>query len=101
MTIEYVRYTLTHHSAQDLIDAYSSASEHLMSAPECLSYELTQCDEDAKIFIFRIHWASSDAHLKGFRSGPHFPPFLALVKPFIAEMEEMRHYSLTQIARVK
>ena len=30
--------------------------------------------------------------MQGFRHGPHFPPFLAEVRPFIPDIAEMRHY---------
>ena len=35
--------------------------------------------------------------MNGFRRGPHFPPFLAAIRPFIGEIEEMRHYGLTPV----
>jgi hypothetical protein len=31
--------------------------------------------------------------MQGFRRGPHFPPFLGLVRPFIPDIAEMRHYA--------
>ncbi|MDR3528226.1 MAG: antibiotic biosynthesis monooxygenase, partial [Rhizomicrobium sp.] len=66
---------------------------HLAAAPECLGYDLTQCEEDANSFILRIQWHSTKAHLEGFRKGSHFPPFFAAVKPFFDEITEMRHYT--------
>jgi quinol monooxygenase YgiN len=78
-----------------LVAAYTEAGRHLAAAPECLGYELTQCAEDANSFILRIHWTSVDAHMNGFRRGPHFPPFLTAIQPFIPEIAEMRHYRPT------
>ena len=93
MTIEYVRYALTAHEPAELQRAYEAAAEHLRAAPECLSYELSQCEEDPKSLILRIHWQSTEAHLQGFRRGPHFGPFLNAIRPFIGEFAEMRHYT--------
>ncbi len=92
MIIEYIRYTLTAHSPAELVAAYDKAGRYLVKSPECLGFELAQCIEDANSFILRIQWTSADDHLKGFRQGPQFPPFLAEIKPFISEITEMRHY---------
>jgi len=97
MTIEYVRYDLAAHSPEEFLDAYARAAESLRTAPECMAFELTRCEEAPRSFILRIEWPSTRDHLEGFRKGPHFPPFLAAIKPFIGEIVEMRHYSATPI----
>lgn len=96
--VEYVRYVLTAHSVEDFIAAYTEAGRHLAAAPECLGYEITQCEDEAASFILRIRWASVAAHMEGFRRGPHFPPFLAAIRDFIPEIAEMRHYRQTGLA---
>ena len=98
MITEYIRYELTKHSADQLVSAYESAGEHLRAAPECLGYELSRCEEQQNALILRILWTSTSDHLNGFRKGPHFPPFLALIRPFIDEIAEMRHYQPTEVA---
>ncbi len=40
----------------------------------------------------------TEAHLQGFRKGPHFPGFLTEIRPFIPEIAEMRHYHATALA---
>ena len=97
MTIEYIRYDMKTHSAQDLIAAYAQAAVHLRAAPECLGFDLAHCVEEPHSLILRIHWTSLDAHMQGFRKGLHFPPFLAAIKPFIGEIAEMRHYEETDV----
>ena len=101
MTVEYIRYTLTAHAPDDFLAGYATAVESLRAAPECLGYELTRCEEEPQTFILRIHWVSTAAHLEGFRKGPHFPPFLAAIKPFIPEITEMRHYAETPLTWVR
>lgn len=93
MIIEYVRYSLNDHTPDQLIAAYAEGSKHLLAAPECSGFELAQCVEDERAFVLRIRWRSLQDHLSGFRGGPHFPPFLAIVRPFIGEIVEMRHYT--------
>lgn len=92
MIVEYIRYTLTSHEPNEFLDAYADAACHLATAPECLNYELAQCSDDSRSFILRIQWVSAEAHLREFRSGPHFPPFLAAIRRFVPEIAEMRHY---------
>ncbi len=98
MISEYVRYTLTGHTPDELTAAYQTAAEHLRAAPECHGYELSQCDDEPASFILRIVWTSGDAHIDGFRKGANFPPFLAAIRPLIGEITEMRHYTPTAVA---
>jgi quinol monooxygenase YgiN len=98
MITEYIRYELTASTPEALVSAYAEASQHLKAAPECLGYELTRCEEAQASFILRILWTSTRDHIEGFRKGPHFRPFLALIRPFIGEIAEMRHYAGTGVA---
>lgn len=97
MITEYIRYQLTEHAPEAFTDAYARAGQHLQVAPECLGYELSQCAEEPNAFVLRILWTSTQAHMEGFRRGHNFPPFLALIRPFIQEIEEMRHYANTSV----
>ena len=92
MIVEYIRYELKNSATEDLIAAYRSAAQHLRAAPECLGYEFSVCAESPTSCILRIEWTSREAHMNGFRKGPHFPPFLALIRPYVEEIAEMRHY---------
>ncbi len=98
MIVEYIRYQLTTHDGAQLVAAYAEAAAHLQAAPECLGYDLAACDEDPAAYMLRILWTSGPAHLEGFRRGPHFPPFLALVRPFLDEIAEMRPYAPSAVA---
>ena len=97
MTVEYIRYELTENSGNDLISAYQTAAESLQASPECLGFDLTQCEEAPNCFILRIRWTSTADHLQKFRKGQHFPPFFAAIQPFVSEIVEMRHYAGTGV----
>ncbi len=98
MVVEYIRYIVADPArGEELQRAYANAAKQLAAAPECLAYELTQCQEDAKAWILRIEWRSTEAHLQGFRTGPHFPAFLEAIRGFMSEIAEMRHYRLTDV----
>lgn len=92
MIVEYVRYEANAEQVEALIAAYRKASKHLDDAPECVGYEVAQGIEAPGNVVVRIEWRSVEEHERGFRGGPHFPPFLALVRPFIGMIREMKHY---------
>lgn len=97
MTVEYIRYDLPAATVDAFLAAYTRAASHLEAAPQCRAYELTRCAEAPTAFILRIEWTSAADHLTGFRAGPHFPPFLAEIRPFIGAIAEMRHYEPTTL----
>jgi quinol monooxygenase YgiN len=92
MIVEYIRYQTDPDRGRQLVEAYRAALPHLQAAPECLSQEVAVCTDDPGAVTVRLLWTSAEAHMTGFRRGPHFPPFLALVRPFIGDIAEMRHY---------
>ncbi len=94
MIVEYVRYQLPAFDPA-LEEAYRRAGAHLAAAPECHGYELTRASDTPGRYVVRITWASAEAHREGFRKGPHFPPFFALVQPYVSSIVEMARYELT------
>lgn len=108
MIVEYIRYKLNEQPAEsgesivgDFEAAYGVAASSLDASPHCLGYELSRCVEEQNRYILRIEWDSVDGHLEGFRRSPEFAPFLAAIKPYIGQIEEMRHYTLTSIVASK
>ena len=101
MTIEYIRYKVTSEQREAFIQSYRHASEQLNASKFCLAYELAECEEEAGQFILRIEWTSTEEHLNGFRKSEIFSAFFANVKPFFNNIQEMRHYKLTEVIRSK
>ena len=54
--------------------------------------------EDPDAFVLRIEWTSAEDHLQGFRRSAEFGSFLPEIRPYIDEIEEMRHYGVTTVA---
>lgn len=98
MINEYIRYRIAPEETDAFLRAYDDAQASLRASAHCLGYELSRCMEDRQAFILRIQWDSEEGHLKGFRAGPEFQPFLKAVGPFIQSVEEMRHYEITSLA---
>jgi quinol monooxygenase YgiN len=97
MIVEYTRYKIDEERRDAFLSDYGKAAESLRAAKNCLAYELTQSTEDAGYFILRLEWDSAEGHLKGFRSSPEFRSFFSLVRPYVNDIEEMRHYRLTDV----
>jgi hemoglobin len=92
--VEYTRYKIDAERRTAFADAYKKAAEPLKASEQCLAYELTQCGEDPDYYILRIEWSSEEGHLQGFRKSPEFVSFFELVRPYVKDIEEMRHYRL-------
>lgn len=98
MIVEYIRYRIADPERRaEFEKAYATAAEQLDLAPQCLGYELSHGLEEPDRYILRIEWTSVADHEQVFRGGPHFPPFLAAIDPYIGDIEEMKHYALTSV----
>ena len=97
MINEYTRYRIPKEKHAAFLSDYTRAAEHLRASSACLSYDLSQCEEEPECFILRIIWQSTVAHLGIFRGSDNFRRFLPLIKAYIPYIEEMRHYASTEL----
>jgi hemoglobin len=98
MSIEIIRYRIPVGQEAAFEAAYAEAERYLAESPVCRSYQLLRCEEEPARYLLRIDWTSTADHLTQFRRSAAFPPFLALVRPFIGAVEEMQHYHPTAVA---
>jgi hypothetical protein len=49
---------------------------------------------DPCAYTVRIEWDSAEGHLQGFRASPEFRSFFAAERPYVDQIEEMRHYEV-------
>jgi quinol monooxygenase YgiN len=101
MIVEYIRYRIEASQANAFVAAYETASTSLKDSPHCLGYELSRCTEAPESYVLRILWDSEDGHLQGFRKSEQFKSFFVAIKPFVGNIEEMRHYELTPLSWVR
>jgi hemoglobin len=97
VVVEYIRYRLPAERLPGFESAYAEAAASLRAAPECLDFELSRCVDEPAVYVLRIRWTSADDHLRGFRGGPHFGAFFAAIRPYVTDIEEMRHYTATGV----
>lgn len=96
MTIEYIRYKIEG-DATAFEQAWTAAAAFLDRDDRCLGYELARCEEDPTLYILRIEWTSTEAHMKGFRRSAEFPHFFKCIQPYLKSIQEMQHYAPTPV----
>jgi hemoglobin len=108
MIVEYIRYRIRAGDGPAFEAAYAEAAAVLANSPHCVDYELTRrtgeqtgpaphVDDDDEHYMLRIRWTSSEDHLQGFRRGPGFQRFFGAIRPYLSDIEEMRHYAATSV----
>ncbi|TDH28639.1 antibiotic biosynthesis monooxygenase [Segetibacter sp. 3557_3] len=101
MTIEYIRYKVGVDQRENFVQAYRSASAQLDDSEYCTAYELSECEEEPGQYMLRIEWTSTQDHLEGFRKSPGFRTFYGHIKAFFSNIQEMRHYQVTEVVSRK
>jgi quinol monooxygenase YgiN len=95
MIVEYIRYQIDAGRSTEFEAAYRRAAEPLAVSPHCLTYELSRCVEEPEHYILRIEWDSIDGHMQGFRRSTEFRGFFSQIRPYVNDIQEMRHYEVT------
>jgi len=93
--IEYIRYRIAEHRKLEFELAYATAMNLLEQSPHCLGCDVARSIQEPTSYIVRIEWDSVEGHRNGFAKSPLFPKYLAAVRPFMGDIEEMRHYERT------
>jgi quinol monooxygenase YgiN len=97
MIVEYIRYEIEPARREAFLAAWRDAAHELRGSPHCLRYEVSQGVEEPGHFVVRIEWDSVEGHERGFRTSPGFGPFFQKVKPFFADIREMKHYAPSDV----
>ncbi|MDQ3412721.1 MAG: antibiotic biosynthesis monooxygenase [Chloroflexota bacterium] len=98
MIVEYIRYAIPADRQAAFEAANGEAQTALAASPYCQRWELSRCTEEPASYILRIEWDSLAGHLQGFRRSPEFRAFFAAIGPYVDDIQEMRHYTLTAVA---
>jgi heme-degrading monooxygenase HmoA len=57
-------------------------------------WKVNQGVESPERFILQIFWATLEDHTVGFREGPLFAQWRAIIGPFFAQPPQVEHYAL-------
>lgn len=97
MTVEYIRYLIPEDRTAGFEAACARAAVPLARSVYCADYELTRCSEEPAAYVLRITWTSADDHIDRFRGSAEFRAFFAEIRPYVEQIEEMRHYEPTAV----
>ena len=92
---EIIRYDIPEQERANFEKAYVQAGQYLQASTYCLGYQVIHGSEEPNHYIVIIYWTSEQDHLTKFRNDQNFMAFFNLVKPFYNNLEEMKHYNLT------
>lgn len=57
-------------------------------------YKVNKCIETPERYVLQIFWETLEAHTVGFRQGPLFTQWRAIIGPFFAQPPHVEHFSL-------
>ncbi len=57
-------------------------------------WSVTRGVESPERYMLQIVWATLEDHTVGFREGPLFPQWRAIIGPFFAQPPQVEHFSL-------
>ena len=58
-------------------------------------YKVNKGIESPERYVLQVFWDTLEAHTVGFRQGPLFPEWRAIVGPFFAQPPVVEHFTLT------
>jgi len=57
-------------------------------------FSVTRGIESPQRYVLQIVWATLEDHTVGFREGPLFPQWRAIIGPFFAQPPQVEHFNL-------
>jgi heme-degrading monooxygenase HmoA len=73
--------------------AFADARSIIAASPGFLGVELRHCVEHADRYLLLVRWATLADHTVGFRQGPDYPRWRALLHHFYDPFPEVEHYT--------
>lgn len=92
MIDEHAVLTITEGREEEFERAFADAPAIFAQAAGCHGVELRRSIEDRRRYLVVVHWESVEAHTVGFREGPLFATWRALVGPFFAQAPVVEHF---------
>ncbi|HEX4725376.1 MAG TPA: antibiotic biosynthesis monooxygenase [Pseudonocardiaceae bacterium] len=72
--------------------AFAEARAIISASPGFVDLELRRCVEHAGRYLLLVRWATLADHTVGFRQGPDYPRWKALLHHFYDPFPEVEHY---------
>ena len=71
-----------------------AAGSVISQAAGMLGWTVSRGVESPERYILQVVWATLEDHTVGFRQGPLFAPWRAIVGPFFAQPPSVEHFTL-------
>jgi heme-degrading monooxygenase HmoA len=81
----------------DFEQTFAKARDLISATPGFLGLELRRCAENDSRYLLLVSWASVEAHTVGFRQGPNYAEWSALLHPFYDPFPVVEHYLPTEL----
>jgi heme-degrading monooxygenase HmoA len=76
-------------------EAIARAAETVASKAQGFrGWKVNHSIESPERYVLMIYWDSVDDHMVGFRQGPLFPQWRAIIGPYFAQPPAVEHFSL-------
>jgi len=66
----------------------------IAGAKGCSGWKVNKCIETPERYVLMIFWDTLEDHMVGFRQGPLFAQWRAIVGPFFAQPPQVEHFTL-------
>ena len=66
----------------------------IAGAKGCRGWKVNKCIETPERYVLMIFWDTLEDHTVGFRQGPLFALWRAIVGPFFAQPPQVEHFTL-------
>ena len=94
MILEHAIIRITPGREVEFEQVFPQAAQVIRRAEGYLGHQLQRGIESPATFLLLVRWATLDAHTVGFRQGPLFGEWRALIGPFFAEPPAVEHFAL-------
>lgn len=93
MVLEVADFTVQAGKETEFEGAIMHAVQSVLSrSPGFISARVEHSMESPQRFLLLVEWATVEDHMVGFRGGPLFPEFRAIVGPFFASPPTVEHF---------
>lgn len=72
----------------------TGAETVIARASGCRGYKVNRGVESPDRYVLMVYWETLEDHMVGFRDGPLFPQWRAIVGPFFAAPPAVEHFEL-------
>jgi heme-degrading monooxygenase HmoA len=95
MILEIADIRVTPGKGDEFAEAITRAAETVATRAKGMrGYKVNRCIETPERFVLQIFWDTLEDHTVGFRQGPLFAEWRAIIGPYFAQPPHVEHFTL-------